>query len=279
MTVPASIPGMTPPLPANPVKQKGFLQGMVDDNIEKQYDGFLKMFLATIQHPNPENPPEAMEMSKTIMGFVSATEHSKTNKQLADLSAHLKMNEVYQAQSIVTKNVEFNADFVDFHGVPENIAFELPPGTRQYQLALVDRHGQIVKTFQSDPNNIADTKPGYHTVTWTGDTDDGQSAVPHGIYGLRLEALNAAGGVDALQTRLTGAVDSCTTDENGDMLYHVRGHNIRQHDVKRIKGDANHHLTLEKLKDIQALIEQVKNAPYSTLNTILPTTLSTGELS
>ncbi len=238
-----------------PDKTKSSLQQMVDQNIDDRFNGFLKMFLASIQRPNPENPPDAMQMSTNLMGFIHATEQSKTNHLLAQMNKHQSVEMAMKSKSYLNKEVDFLSNQLSFTGEEEKISFTLPYGIQSAALLISDSKGKAIASLPIE------SKAGRQTVTWDGKNDNG-ATVSNGLYEVQLIAADEQHDKPVLiPTYLSGIVSEYGIAEDGDVTYYVKGLPVSLSAISRVREDGpSVRDQLNQYKNIAELLEKLNLA-------------------
>lgn len=245
----------------DPAKGKTALSQMIDQNIEDKFNAFMKMFLATIQKPNPDNPPDAMAMSQQIMTFIQATEQSKTNHLLGVMNKDKMMEVNLKAKSYLNKEIEYDSYQINFTGEPEKVSFTMPKGVTEAMLSIISPQGQVVGSYRIDP------KSGDKTVIWDGKNEHG-AKMDDGIYGLRLEVIDATNKNFFVPTRVSGVISEYVPSgkNNDEFTYFVKGLPINLSDIKKVRGEDNvaifnnqRDALNEQIKELKSMNEMLRN--------------------
>ncbi len=191
------------------------------------YDTFLKLLTAQLQHQDPMKPMDPSEFTQQLVQYSSVEQGIYTNKNLETLIALQKTSGLNTATSYIGRDVTATTDKAALTNGQAEWSYELPGDANQAILTVKDSSGKTVYTAAGP---IA---KGANSVTWDGRMTGGGTA-PDGVYQLVVSATDAGGRqLDAVlksSGRVTGAEMT-----NGSVMLLVNGLKLKIEDLQSVR--------------------------------------------
>jgi len=176
------------------------------------FDGFLKLLTAQLQTQDPLSPMDAEQFTSQLVQFSAVEQAIQTNSQLGNLVGLMQTTQHTAALQYVGATVELdNARTYLPSGGEATIAYELAQPAAQVTVSIIDTAGKTIRELVG-PAGI-----GPQTMRWDG-VDADRRGRPAGAYGVRVEAVDAAGRPVAASLETTGRVDALLQSESGLVL-------------------------------------------------------------
>jgi len=176
------------------------------------FDGFLKLLTTQLQTQDPLSPMDAEQFTSQLVQFAGVEQAIRTNTQLESLVSLMQLTQHTSALQYVGAVVELDNARVHLPlGGEAGIAYSLGATAQSVGVEIVDDDGRVVRRLAGP------TGEGPQQLTWNG-LDDDRRGRPPGTYGVRIEALDAAGRPVPVSQTSTGEVDALLQTKEGLVL-------------------------------------------------------------
>jgi flagellar basal-body rod modification protein FlgD len=180
--------------------------------LSADFDGFLKLLTTQLQTQDPLSPMDAEKFTSQLVQFSGVEQAIRTNTQLESLVSLMQATQHTAALQYVGATVELDNSRTHLPlGGEASIAYTLAAPAAAVRIAIVDDSGKTVRELAGA------TGEGPQSVSWNG-IDDDRLGRPAGTYGVRIEALDAAGRPMPVSLATTGKVDALLQTEEGLVL-------------------------------------------------------------
>lgn len=195
------------------------------------FDGFLKLLTTQLQTQDPLSPMDAEQFTSQLVQFASVEQAIRTNTQLESLVSLMQLTQHTAALQYVGAVVELDNARVHLPlGGEAAVAYTLGAPAQAVAIEIVDASGRTVRRLTGPVGE------GAHQVLWNG-VDDDRRGRPAGSYGVRIEALDAAGRPVPVTQTSTGKVDALLQTEEG-LVLSVEGRSFPLDAVRAIRQAA-----------------------------------------
>lgn len=213
----------------------------VRQEFDKQMDGFLKMYISSLQNQDPFSEKSQADSGVQIAGQMAQMQiFGRMNDQLAELVDNFAMSEILKATEFQGQEVSFDDNIRDFSGSEVTFDYEL-----KYPSSV--KNSSSVKCFVKiyDKKNLlvyngksTGTIEGKNKFSWNGKDNKGVK-VPNGKYRIEVSAsANAPDGTPIHFEAMTyrkGIVTSIHMTEEGKIQLELAdGSKIDQDKVKKL---------------------------------------------
>lgn len=166
------------------------------------FDGFLKLLTTQLQTQDPLSPMDAEQFTSQLVQFSGVEQAIRTNTQLESLVSLMQATQHTAALQYVGATVELDNSRIHLPlGGEARIGYSLPASAAAVRVTIVDAAGQTVRELAGPSGE------GPQSVAWNGVGDD-RVGRPAGTYGVRIEAVDAAGQPLPISLVTTGKVDA-----------------------------------------------------------------------
>lgn len=176
------------------------------------FDGFLKLLTTQLQTQDPLSPMDAEQFTSQLVQFAGVEQAIRTNTQLDSLVSLMQLTQHTSALQYVGATVELDNAQVHLPlGGEAGIAYTLGATAQSVGIEIVDADGRVVRRLAGTAGE------GPQQILWNG-VDEDRRGRPPGTYGVRIEALDAAGRPVPVTQTSTGKVDALLQTEEGLVL-------------------------------------------------------------
>jgi flagellar basal-body rod modification protein FlgD len=170
---------------------------------------FLELMIAQMKNQDPFKPLESGEFLGQIAQFSTVSGIQELQTSFADVSTALYSNQALQASTLVGRSVLVNSTFAELPaGGSLSGMVQLPASADDVAVNIYSEGGQLLHVLHTGPQAA-----GAVNFSWNG-TKDNITLAP-GVY--RIQAIsNADGKAEALETLVSGRVDSVTLGGPGE---------------------------------------------------------------
>jgi Flagellar hook capping protein len=186
--------------------------GTSSSSLAGNYEQFLTLLLAQLQHQDPTNPVDAAQYTSQLVQLASLEQQVSNGKKLDTLTDTLSsFGTGTAAIGYLGHTVQATGDTTAMTDGEASWEYELAGTASTVTLSVTDKDGNVVYEGKGD------TDAGSHTVTWDGVGTDGKT-YSDGTYTLSVKATDASGNAVSTTTRITGKVTSVDTSSGTAML-------------------------------------------------------------
>ena len=194
--------------------------------VEKE--GFLKLLMAQLSNQDPMSPQDSEKYVQQFTNFSMLEQMMNLNKGVEGLSLGQISNNTQEAVRFVGRDVVAKADALhwDEDSGISPVKYRLQEDADRVELKVYNSTGTVVRTIGLPPN----AGPGQ--FEWDGTDDEGRLLGP-GEYTIGIEAYDAEGSGQPVDTYVRGRVDSVRFD-NGYPELVVDGRRLRLSDITEV---------------------------------------------
>ncbi len=171
-------------------------------SFSNDFDQFLTLLTTQLQNQDPTDPLDTNEMTDQLVQFASVEQQIAQNQNLEEMLQLMNASSDAAAVSYLGKDVQVTGDITNYAGSPITFGYELPEGSTEITISILNTNGQVVRTFDGE------TSAQRHEIVWDGLDQDGQ-ALDHGLYqfivSAQNEAENTIQSTNDISGRVTGA--------------------------------------------------------------------------
>lgn len=176
------------------------------------FDSFLKLLTTQLQTQDPLAPMDAEQFTSQLVQFSAVEQAIQTNSQLKSLVGLMQTTQHTAALQYVGATVELdNGRTYLPSGGEATIAYVLAQPAADVRISIVDAAGKAIRELAGSAGM------GSQTLRWDG-IDADRRGRPAGTYGVRVDAVDAAGQPIAVSLATTGRVDALMQTESGLVL-------------------------------------------------------------
>lgn len=180
--------------------------------LAQDFDSFLKLLTTQLQTQDPMAPMDAEQFTSQLVQFSAVEQAIQTNNQLESLVGLMRTTQHTAALQLVGATVELDESRTYLPtGGGAGITYTLGAPAAAVTVTIVDADGKTVRELEG-PTSVGD-----QAMTWDG-TDADRRGRSSGSYGVRVEALDAAGRPVPVAQASTGRVDALLDEGDGPVL-------------------------------------------------------------
>jgi flagellar basal-body rod modification protein FlgD len=179
--------------------------------LAENFDQFLTLLTTQLKNQDPLSPMDSAQFTQQLVAFAGVEQQINTNKNLEQLLALQKSNQMVGALSLMGKTIEAKTDEFPLSGGSGTFAYSLPKTAAQVAYSIQDASGRVVYS------GTGDTTAGRHEYTWDGKSKSGIQQ-PDGAYTLTVVALDRAGAQIDVTTTAIGKVSGVESGSTGAVL-------------------------------------------------------------
>ncbi len=195
-------------------------------------DDFLKLLVTQLKYQDPLSPMDGTKFASQLAQFSSL-------EQLTNLNDAVQLSidgNYYLAQSInntltatlIGKSVKLGGATIVKSGQSNiELGYQLPAAASSVTINIKDENGNVVRTFDSPPDEVGDNK-----LLWDF-TDNNGNELPDGTYTFEVIAKNGSDEEMDVQLFKWGKIDGVRFSENGTTLI-VNGNEYMLSDILEI---------------------------------------------
>ena len=179
--------------------QTGQDLGLSTGSLAEDFDNFLLLLTTQLQNQDPLSPMETNEFTQQLVAFTEVEQSIKANDHLEKLIDLQLSDQLNSAAGYIGRTVEAESNALFLEQGQAEISYALSGTSAATAIQIRDASGQIVRTIAGE------TGAGLHKLAWDGLDEDG-NALPDGVYGFTVSALDAEGAQLPVATGTTGRV-------------------------------------------------------------------------
>lgn len=171
---------------------------------ESPKETFIRLLVAQLEHQNPLAPMDNAEFTAQLAQFTSLEQLQAMNANVSALMEAQMAANGLQASTLLGKTVQAqsNTTHIQENGEATPLHYTLAKDSSAVRIEVRDAAGNTVRTLE-----LPYHKAGPQKTTWNGKDARGLS-LPAGDYRFTITAQDKAGNPVAVDTSLTGTVDS-----------------------------------------------------------------------
>ena len=200
-----------------------------DASLAEDFDSFLNLLTTQLQNQDPLDPMKSQEFTNQLVKFSEVEQALKTNDKLDELLTLQGDSKTNAALSMMGKNVEAEANQFRLTGDEAKLSYKLDGDAQQATLQIADSSGKVVKSLDVDPN------AGEHTVTWNGESKDGQD-MDAGVYTMNLLAVDSDNKTVTGSTFAQNEVQGFA-ERDGTVQLDLGGYEVPMDKVKAVRAN------------------------------------------
>jgi flagellar basal-body rod modification protein FlgD len=178
-------------------------------SLASNFDGFLKLLTAQLEHQDPLSPLDATQFTSQLVQFSTVEQALRTNSQLEKLTGLLETDSMTSALDFIGLDVGFEAEQLRLAETGNaGFTYQLARPAAEARITIRDARGAIVREAQADPG------AGAHAFAWDGKGADGRR-LPAGVYRVEVVARDEAGETVDAGYRMSGRVEGVETGSGG----------------------------------------------------------------
>ncbi|MET0258614.1 MAG: flagellar hook assembly protein FlgD [Methylobacterium sp.] len=169
--------------------------------IAGNFQQFLTLLTTQLKNQNPLDPMDTNQFTQQLVQFAGVEQQLKTNDRLDSILTNAKASASATASSFIGKSV-----------TADGTKTTLSDGEATWTLTPARAATKALITISDDKGNVVATKSttltaGANAFTWDGKGSSGLTQAA-GTYAIKVDALDATGSTVAVDTTVTGTVDS-----------------------------------------------------------------------
>lgn len=183
----------------------------VGATIAEDFDTFLQLLTTQLQNQNPLDPLDTNQFTQQLVQFTGVEQALKTNEQLETLLLFQSANTSTAAASFIGKTIVNEGTTASLSGGQAVWTYELSQPAPNTAITIRNSAGE---TVFSDQVSLA---AGKQDISWDGLSDTGDPQ-PNGTYQITIDARDANNNSLAVETSVSGIVDSVDLSEADPVL-------------------------------------------------------------
>jgi flagellar basal-body rod modification protein FlgD len=167
--------------------------------LAENFDTFLTLLTTQLKNQDPLSPMDSTQFTQQLVQMTGVEQQLMTNDLLKQLVGNTGSG-ISAAVSLIGKDVRALSDTAKLGGGEAKWTYKLDRDATDVKLEVLDSNGKVVHAAAP-----TDNKAGDHRFTWDGKGASG-SALPDGLYKLRITAKDGSGTPVSLTTYVEGVV-------------------------------------------------------------------------
>lgn len=163
--------------------------------LSEDYDRFMTLLVAQIQHQDPLEPMDGTEFISQIATLTQVEQSVQTNSQLESLRSSLAIEGALYETALIGVSVTVPSDAIELTDEGAVFSYELADDSTGVTGIITDSQGKLVRRIEDMPG---DGKK-IHDIGWDG-LDDQGNPVATGAYTISLSSDDEAGGYNTFMT-------------------------------------------------------------------------------
>ena len=179
--------------------------------IAGNFTQFLTLLTTQLKNQNPLDPMDTNQFTQQLVQFAGVEQQLKTNDRLDSILTSSKASAVSQASSFVGQTVTSDGKTATLEDGKATWTLNPARAAKTALVTISDAKGNIVATKSKS------LTAGPQGFTWDGRNSAGFTQAD-GLYSITIDALDATGAKVAVETQVTGKVDSVDLDGSEPVL-------------------------------------------------------------
>lgn len=193
---------------ATATSQSGQSASRLNDDLNR----FLKLLVTQLKHQDPLDPMDATEFTSQLVQFASVEQQIYANSHLETLIGLQQTSQIASMVGYLGTTVEATGNTFVLEDSQATFSYTLGQNAKTTTITIKDDTGKIVATLQGE------TETGYHLHDWDGKDGSG-NALPDGVYGVTVSAVDNAGKTIGVSQTVYGRVTGAGAEGGEVVLY------------------------------------------------------------
>lgn len=198
------------------------------NELNADFDFFLRLFTTQLQNQNPTDPTDTEELTNQLTQFSQVEQQVRTNEQLERLLDAQNQSQLSTAVSFIGSEVETDGNTSELIGGRAVFSYNLAAPADDVLVIISDSDGRPV--FRGDGTQNV----GNNLVTWNGINSFTGEFEPEGDYTVSVQAKDADGEDVDVDAHSVGIVSSVETD-NGAVVLRIGERRVPLTDVLAVR--------------------------------------------
>lgn len=169
--------------------------------IAGNFTQFLTLLTTQLKNQNPLDPMDTNQFTQQLVQFAGVEQQLKTNDSLGSILTNTRASSAASASGFIGQTVTADGRTADLSDGVATWALSPARAAKQALVTISDAKGNVVAT------RATALAGGPQNFTWDGRSSSGLTA-PDGTYTIKVDAIDATGAQVAVDTSVTGKVES-----------------------------------------------------------------------
>jgi len=170
-------------------------------------DDFLKLLITQLQNQDPLKPMDNQEFAAQLAQFNSLGQLIEINDKLGGLQNGQGSLSQYNAASLIGKEISSAGNKINLSAESSTtIGYQLGAHAARVIVGVFNGTGELVRRIDAGAQSS-----GHRSVLWDGKDSAGQ-ALPSGVYGFEIEAVDGIGRTVSASGKVQGLVTGVRLD-------------------------------------------------------------------
>jgi flagellar basal-body rod modification protein FlgD len=169
--------------------------------IAGNFTQFLTLLTTQLKNQNPLDPLDTNQFTQQLVQYAGVEQQLKSNDRLDSILSNAKSSSAASATGFIGQTVTADGKTAQLQDGTATWSLTPSRAANKATITITDAKGNVVAT-QSKALTV-----GPQTFTWDGRNSSGFSSA-NGTYSIKVDAVDATGSKVAVDTQLTGKVDS-----------------------------------------------------------------------
>ena len=194
--------------------------------LAKDFDQFLTLLTAQLQHQDPLDPINSNEFVQQLVSFTGVEQAIATNANLENLIALNKASQAAMAIGYLGTTIQAEGNKITLADGEARFLYTLPESAASTGILIANDSGETVFVGQGK------TTAGEHGFVWDGRDADG-NLQPDGIYKITVSGFSSDETLLSIPTIIGGRVTGVETVD-GSILLTVNGISVPIEDIRSV---------------------------------------------
>ena len=199
-------------------------------NFTQNFDTFLTLLTTQLKNQDPLSPMDTDQFTSQLVQFSQVEQQIKTNSQLTTMIGNQTSGEAISALPMVGRTIEYSGNQMTLSNGQAAFSYTLPTTAASAIVAVTDSSGNQVYSQSVDPS------AGKHSLTWSGQTSNGQQLPDGGTYTIQVMATDSQNQPITATTTATGTVTGVSVNNNV-ATFNVSGIQVPMSNLLNIVGN------------------------------------------
>ncbi|MEO9457555.1 MAG: flagellar hook capping FlgD N-terminal domain-containing protein [Roseobacter sp.] len=193
--------------------------------LSSDFETFLQMLTAQAKYQDPLEPIDSSEYAAQLAQFSMVEQQVQSNELLSNLATQLGTTEMAGIANWIGMEARTTAP-VYFNGSPISVAPEVPIGSDEMYLVVLDQSGTQLQKIGLPTSNAQ--------YQWEGLSDDG-SVFENGTYTLQIEAYGQGDLLSSVTAQTYARITEARSDATDTLLVLEGGHTVPATSVSALR--------------------------------------------